>query len=38
VHKAGGAVAPLHGDLVVALQALGATPVMIARAGGPAVG
>lgn len=35
IHKAGGAVAPLHGDLVVALQALGASPTLIARAGGP---
>lgn len=35
VHKAGGAVAPLHGDLVTALEALGASPTLIARAGGP---
>ena len=33
IERAGGAVAPLHGDLVSALVALGASPVEIARAG-----
>ncbi|GDX79876.1 hypothetical protein LBMAG42_16870 [Deltaproteobacteria bacterium] len=34
IERAGGAVAPLHGDLVAALVALGATETEIARAGG----
>ena len=33
VERAGGAAAPLHGDLVAALTALGASPTVVARAG-----
>lgn len=33
VSRAGGAVAPLHGDLVTALVSLGATPGLLERAG-----
>lgn len=38
VERAGRAAAPLHGDLVAALEALGASPELIARAGAPTEG
>jgi 23S rRNA (uracil-5-)-methyltransferase RumA len=38
VELAGRTRAPLHGDLVLALEALGASPPLVARAGGPLSG